>query len=154
MRGKRPTGAGRYRAAKGSPDFGKYILSRKMNHLKSANDFALRRKFASHHLRTGVDMMSFFKSVGLSLVSLATLASAGTAHAGTCQAPVSGTGAAKANTVLARTRAVDDWRAAARNTYGNGYGIWLKAVNKGMTCQISGSFPKTHSCTAVATPCS
>lgn len=99
-------------------------------------------------------MMLFSKSAVLSLSGLSALALAGTAHAGTCQAPVSGTGVAKANTVLARTRAVDDWRTAARNTYGNGYGIWLKAVNKGMTCQISGSFPKTHSCTAVATPCS
>ena len=98
--------------------------------------------------------MSPLKSIFLAISGLACAALAGTANAGTCQAPVSGVGSAKGNNTLARTRAVDGWRTVARNTYGNGYGIWLKAANKGMSCQITGSFPKTHSCTAVATPCS
>ena len=71
----------------------------------------------------------------------------------TCQAPVTGTGEAKANTILARDRAKDNWSDNARNTYGTGYGSWLIAANKSFQCSITGSFPKTHTCTAIATPC-
>jgi hypothetical protein len=94
------------------------------------------------------------KKIALAMFGIISAISAGTASASTCQAPVTGTGAAVANTVLARSRAVTDWAFVAKQTYGATYMIWPKAAQQSMTCTIAGKFPKTHTCKAVAKPCS
>lgn len=93
-------------------------------------------------------------SAALAVLTLAGTINPSPAYAAkTCQTMVEGTGQAKANTLLARARAEQDWSKVANNTHGSWHGIWLKAEQRSMTCTITGKFPKTHACVARAQPC-
>ncbi len=71
-----------------------------------------------------------------------------------CKSPVTGSGTAKNNEPLAKSRAKDNWRTNALAAYGNGYGLWLNASGVSLTCNASGKFGnKTWNCAATATPC-
>lgn len=97
--------------------------------------------------RTGIAMAAMV------LVAAGIEAAPAVAAGKVCQNPVSGSGSAKANTPLARSRAEQAWSDAARNAYGQGHGMWVKAESRSMTCVITGRTPKTHTCTATAQPC-
>ena len=71
-----------------------------------------------------------------------------------CKSPVPGNGNANNNVLLAQTRAKNDWRDIAGNTYGGAYKIWAKSSGKNVYCKNTGTFPnKKNVCEAVSTPC-
>ncbi len=95
----------------------------------------------------------------LSLMAATALLSLGApdiAAAGSCKpTSITGSGSAKNNEPLARSRARDDWRDKAKAAHGPVFQHWIKAVNANVSCTATGRIgSRTWQCTALARPCS
>lgn len=111
--------------------------------------------FFQHPTADRATRSPFLRRIGALALLAATLGAAGPALAGSCKTTETGTGEAKNNELLAKSRAREDWRNTVQRKHGGAFDNWAKSTPKSLQCNTTGSLGRrTSKCSAVSTPCS
>jgi hypothetical protein len=100
--------------------------------------------------------MRIVVGIAIAGVALSLAATSPPAHAKTCKGPVTAKARSSAQVSdasrlrRARQKAIANWRARARDTYGWAYRFWSRAEDRDVQC---GGGASSKHCTARARPC-